>query len=128
MLSPRRYFTVALALWLMAFAGCDVDLFGSDAKRITKSYNLKLTSGPDLCAIEHNGDFITSDLDEIGWQQPIILCKARGSDTWNAINTQTGVRAEISQAERETNTLYRSIETHRAIGVWESLKRHKGAW
>ena len=49
-----RALTVFLSL---ALVGCDVDLFGMDAKHIAGPYNLTLTDGPDHCAIQLKHDY-----------------------------------------------------------------------
>jgi hypothetical protein len=119
--------TVAILLTL-ALASCDVDLFGLDAKHIAGPYNLTLTDVPDHCAVELKHDFITSNLEVIGWRKPVILCKAYESNTWDVIDTTAGTQSRISEAERRANPLYSAIDVRPAIDAWKSLKRHKRVW
>src|SRR5712691_9435147 len=119
--------TVAILL-TFALASCDVDLFGTDAKHIAGPYNLTLTDGPDHCAVELKHDFITSNLEVMGWQKPVILCKAYESNTWHVIDTATGTQSRISEAERRVNPRYGAIDVRLAIDAWKSLKRHKRVW
>ena len=130
MLIRHRYYicrltTVTLAL---CFSGCDIDLFGTDSKRITGEYFLTLTDGPDHCAVKAGREFITPNLEMIGWRKPIILCRAYDASTWDIIATDTGRRTTISEAKRQSNPAYTSIDVHSAPEVWQSLGRHKGIW
>jgi hypothetical protein len=119
----------ALAIFLtLALVSCDVDLFGMDAKHIAGPYNLTLTDGTDHCAIELKHDFITPNLEEIGWQKPLILCRAYDSTTWDVIETDSGRRLQISEAERQSNPRYKAIDVRPAVDAWKSLKRHKRVW
>ena len=118
---------VLLVIVALSVSGCDVDLFGSDAKRITRGYFLSLTDGPDHCALKTDRDFVTPELELIGWRKPLILCKT-ADKAWLVVATDTGLRTPISDAERQQNSLYSAIEVQPAIEAWRSLSRHKAVW
>ena len=120
-----RALTVFLSL---ALVGCDVDLFGMDAKHIAGPYNLTLTDGPDHCAIQLKHDFITPNLEKIGWQKPLILARAYDSTTWDVIDIDSEQRFQISDIERQSNPRYKAIDVRPAVVAWKSLKRHKRVW
>jgi len=113
---------------LLCLAGCDVDLFGSDAKRLAGPYQLSLTDGPDHCAIKLKHDFITPNLESVGWQKPIIIGRAADATVWHVIETDTGRQFQIPDSERRMNARYASIAVHPAIDAWKSLGYHKGLW
>src|SRR4051812_25797749 len=92
-----RFLVVIVALFI---SGCDVDLFSTDAKRITRGYFLALTDGPDHCALKNDREFITPELELIGWRKPLILCKTDGK-RWIVVATDTGQQTIISDAERQ---------------------------
>ena len=114
--------TVALAT-----SSSEVDLFGTDSKRITRGYFLSLTDGPDHCALKSDRDFLTPDLELIGWRKPLILCKT-ADKAWLVVATDTGRQTPISDAERQENSLYNAIEVQPAIEAWRSLSNHKAVW
>jgi hypothetical protein len=130
MLIRRRHHIswLTTATVALCFSGCDIDLFGTDSKRITGTYSLSLTDGPDHCAVKAGREFITSNLEVIGWQEPVILCKAYDSNIWDVIESDTGRRLRISEAERQSIPLYSTIDVRPAIDAWKSLKRHKRVW
>jgi hypothetical protein len=126
LLVPTSRFAVLGAL--MFLASCDVDLFRSDAKRLAGPYQLSLTDGPDHCAIKLKHDFITPNLESVGWQKPIIIGRAADTAVWHVIETDTGRQFQIPDSERRTNARYASIEVHPAIEAWKSLGYHKRLW
>jgi hypothetical protein len=117
-----------LILLTLVLVSCDVDLFDLDAKHIAGPYSLTLTDGPDHCAVELKHDFITSNLEVIGWQKPVILCRAYDSTTWDVIEADSGRRFRISDAERNSDSRYKAIDVRPAIDAWKSLKRYKRVW
>jgi hypothetical protein len=116
-----------LVLVALFVSGCDVDLFGTDAKRITRGYFLSLTDGPDHCALKSDRDFITPELELIGWRKPLLLCQTDGK-RWIVVATDTGQQTIISDAERRESPLYNTIEVGPAIEAWKSLSRRKPVW
>ena len=120
-----RSVTILLAF---ALASCDVDLFGTDPKHLAGPYWLSLTDGPDHCAVKLKHDFITPNLESIGWRKPIILCQAYDSRTWDIIETDSSRQFKITDEERRSDTRYSSIEIRPAIDAWKSLSYHKRLW
>jgi hypothetical protein len=118
---------LVVAVFALSVGSCDVDLFGTDSKRIAHGYFLSLTDGPDHCALKTERDFITPQLELIGWRKPLILCQTE-EKRWLVVATDTGLQTTISDAERQKNPLYSSIELRPAIEAWQSLSRHKSVW
>ena len=116
---------VALAA-IICLAGCDVDLFRLDWKRLAGGYSLVLAEQDDACAIiaphENGGPIVT----EIGWRQPLVL--SRSKNNWDVLDTTTGKHAKISEEQRESDLAYKDIPIYPARTAWARLKRYKSLW
>jgi hypothetical protein len=124
---PCQTRSLVLVLLALCLGSCDVDLFGTDSRRITRDYSLSLTDGPDHYALQHDRAFITPQLELIGWRKPLILCKTEEKQ-WLVVATDTGRQTTISDAERQNNPLYSSIDVRPAPEAWHTLSRHKSVW
>jgi hypothetical protein len=116
----------ALLAAFTCLAGCDVDVFGLDWKRIGGGYSLVLTEQDDACALIAPHDSGGPVVREIGWRQPLIL--SRYEDTWDVLDTSTSGHTKISEEQRQSDPAYRDIPVHPARTAWARLKRHKSLW
>jgi hypothetical protein len=101
---------------LCCLAGCDVDVFGLDWKR--------LGGGWLIPPHQRFGTLVV----EIGWRKPLILARADGSNGWDVIDTATRKETTISDQQRKTDPTYRDIPVCRARDAWNQLKRYRSVW
>jgi hypothetical protein len=119
----RALLALVALLWLV---GCDVDLFGSDWKRLGGGYSLLLAEQDDACARITPHDFGGSVVKQIGWRQLLIL--SRSGDSWDVLDTTTGKHANISEERRQNDLAYRDIPVCPARTAWSRLKRYQSLW
>ena len=118
---------VFLAL-LFCLWSCERDLFGSDSKEIAHGYRLKRIGNSSQFALVAPYDVGGLMIDEIGWRKPFILFRASGSEYWDRINTDRAEHIRISEEQRTSDPVYRSIPIESAATAWNHLERHKRIW
>lgn len=116
---------LTLFVWLCS---CDANLFGPDLREIAGGYRLKRTARPNQFSLitPHEGGGLI--IDEIGWRKPIIVARASGSEYWDVINTARAEHIRVSDAERQSNPVYESIQITPAETAWMELRLNKRLW
>jgi hypothetical protein len=103
-------------------------LKGPESRELAGGYRLKRVRGSSELALiipHRSGGLI---IDEIGWQQPIIVARGSGSEYWEVINTARAERKMISDKELKADSAYNSIQTMDAETAWNSLKDDARVW
>jgi hypothetical protein len=123
---------VARCLVLSVFGwlcSCDAaNLFAPDLREIAGGYRLKRAADPhrfSLITPHESGGLI---IDEIGWRKPIIVARASGSEYWDVINTTRAQHIRVSDAERQSDPVYQSIQITAAETAWMELRLNKRVW
>jgi hypothetical protein len=122
-LGPIVFLTVGV--WLCS---CDSNLFGPESREIAGGYRLKRVNNPNQFALtipHEEGGLI---IDEIGWQEPLILARAFGSQYWDVINTARAQHIRVSDLQRKSDPISQSIQIKSVEIAWEELKGHKRLW
>ena len=116
-------FCAVIAVLFCVF-GCD----SADFKEIAGGYRLKRVKDPPqfvFCLPRQEGGAI---IDEIGWHKPIILFRTSGSQYWDLIDTAHASHTRISDTERKSDPVLRSIQIEPAEAAWNRLQPHKRLW
>jgi hypothetical protein len=119
---------VAFLALFARLCSCEGDPFDRDSKQIAHGYRLKRIGNPSQFAFLAPYDTGGLIIDEIAWRKPFILARASGSEYWDRINTDRAEHIRISDAQRRSDSGYRSIRTESADTAWNHLKRHKRMW
>jgi hypothetical protein len=122
-LGPIVFLTVGV--WLCS---CDSNLFGPESREIAAGYRLKRVNNPNQFALtipHEEGGLI---IDEIGWQEPLILARAFGSQYWDVINTARAQHIRVSDLQRKTDLISQSIQIKSVDIAWKELKADKRLW
>ena len=122
-LGPIVFLT--FGVWLCS---CDSNLFGPESREIAGGYRLKRVNNPNQFALtipHEEGGLI---IDEIGWQEPLILARAFGSQYWDVINTARAQHIRVSDLQRKSDPISQSIQIKSVEIAWEELKGRKRLW
>jgi len=122
----RSLFAIVTICFLLT--GCDVDLLGTNWKKIGGGYSLTLSEIDGACGLiapsQESGPLVVA----VGWKEPIILALPAGSETWDVIDTTTRKETKISDQQRKTDPAYRNVPVYRAGDAWKKLKRYRSLW
>lgn len=122
-LGPIVFLTVGV--WLCS---CDGNLFGPESREIAAGYRLKRVHNSNQFALtipHEEGGLI---IDEIGWQEPLILARAFGSQYWDVINTERAQHIRVSDLQRKADPISQSIQIKSVEMAWKELDRKKRLW
>src|SRR3982074_3583397 len=106
------------------FFCCD----SANFKEIAGGYRLKRVKEPPqfvFCLPRQDGGAI---IDEIGWHKPVILFPTSGSQYWDLIDTAHASHTRISDTERKSDPVLRSIQIEPAEAAWNRLQPRKRLW
>ena len=121
----RQFFTFcAVIAALFCFFSCD----SANFKEIAGGYRLKRVKEPPqfvFCLPRQDGGAI---IDEIGWHKPVILFRTSGSQYWDLIDTAHASHTRISDTERKSDPVLRSIQIEPAEAAWNRLQPYKRLW
>ena len=121
----RQFFKFcAVVAVFFFFSGCD----SADFREIAGGYRLKRVKNPPqfvFCLPRQDGGAI---IDEIGWHKPVILFRTSGSQYWDLIDTAHASHARVSDAERKSDAVLRSIQIEPAEAAWNRLQPRKRLW
>jgi hypothetical protein len=124
----RNFCRVAFVALLVCFGSCEGDPFDRSSKEIAHGYRIKRIGNSSQFALVAPNDIGGLMIDEIGWRKPFILFRASGSKYWDRINTDRAEHIRISEVQRTSDPVYRSIPIESAATAWHKLKRHQRIW
>src|SRR6202171_6565642 len=116
---------LGLAALFVFLCSCGSKLFSPDTRQIAGGYRLKRAGDPSQFSLitPHEGGGLI--IDEIGWRKPIIVARASGSEYWDVINTVRAQHIRVSDAERQSDPVYQSIQITQAETAWMELRLNK---
>ncbi len=85
--SRARFTTVCVAILYLTLAGCDVDLFGTDAHPVIGPYKLLVWEGGKYSLITDVRDgcgVLGGTVTRIGWNDRVILAEQETCGAWGA--------------------------------------------
>jgi hypothetical protein len=91
-------YTIGVATLVVAVAGCDVDVFGLDARPVVGEYKLLVWEGGKYSLIRDTRDgcgVLGGTVSQIGWNDRVILaeqetCGGKGARSgWMVVNVKT---------------------------------------
>jgi hypothetical protein len=109
---------------LLGLCSCE----DSDSREIAGGYRLKRTGDSNQLALTipyKSGGLV---VDEIGWNEPIILARASGSSYWEAIDTAHAQRISITDSKRKSDPVYQAVRVEAVESAWAKLNRRKRLW
>jgi hypothetical protein len=124
----NNWYRMGTLAGVFCLCACDLDLVGVDLKEIASGYRLKRADDPSQFALLTPREKGGAIINEIGWQQPIILFRASGSEYWDAVNTARAEHIRISDAQRKSDPLYQSIQIEPAATAWNRLDSRRRLW
>jgi hypothetical protein len=123
----RAHSWLFLLLTANMLCSCDVDLFGSDTKKIGRNYRLVKVDWPGEFEFGAPGRAPREAVMEIGWQKPLILVRGGREESWKVIDTVSKETVIIADEQRRTQPRYSSIPIYSAAEAWK-LPRKKRRW
>jgi hypothetical protein len=112
----------------VSLCSCDANLFGPESREIASGYRLKRVDNPNQFALtipHEDGGLI---IDEIGWQEPLIVARAFGSQYWDVIDTAHARHIRVSDMQRKSDPISQSIQI-KSVGIaWKELNGRKRLW
>jgi len=112
----------------VSFCSCKPDIFSPDSKEIAGGYRLKQVDGSHGYALNRPQQEGGRIIDEIGWLEPLIIFRDTGSDRWDIIDTSHATHVQVTDLQRRSDPVYRSIPVEAADKAWSRLSRNKPAW
>jgi hypothetical protein len=122
-LCPVAFLTV-----LVCLCSCEANLFGPESREIAGGYRLKRADNPDQFALTIPNESGGLIINEIGWREPLIAARASGSEYWDVIDTAHAQRVRVSDLQRKSDPIYKSIQIKSAEIAWKDLNRSKRLW
>jgi len=122
-LGPIAFLTVIVSL-----CSCDANLFGPESREIAGGYRLKRVDNPNQFALtipHEDGGLI---IDEIGWQEPLIVARAFGSQYWDVIDTAHARHIRVSDMQRKSDPISQFIQIKSVEIAWKELNGRKRLW
>jgi hypothetical protein len=116
---------ITLIAFLFLLTGCDVDLFGTNSKKLGGGYSLALSEIDGQCGLIPPKREFGPLVDAVGWKEPIILARPVARKAWGVIDTTTRKEMQISDEQRMSDPVYREIPLYRAGDAWKRLKRDR---
>ena len=124
----HNFWRVAFLALLVCLYSCEGDPFDRNSKEIAHGYRLKRIGSSSQFALVAPYDVGGLVIDEIGLRKPFILARASGSEYWDRIDTDRAEHIRISEVQRTSDPIYRSIPIESAATAWHKLKRHQRIW
>jgi hypothetical protein len=123
----RAHSLLFVLLTASMLCSCDVDLFGSDTKKIGRNYRLVKVDWPGEFEFGAPDRRRREPVTEIGWQKPLIILRDRGAESWKVIDTVSGEAVVVTDEQRRSHPRYSAIQIYSAAEAW-SLPRKKRRW
>ena len=113
---------------LVCFCSCEGDPFDSNSKQIAHGYRLKRIGDSSQFAFLAPYDTGGLIIDEVGWRKPFILAGLLDLNTGTELILIVPNTFRITDAERRSDSRYRSIPIESAAIAWSHLERRKRIW
>jgi hypothetical protein len=114
---------------LLCLAGCDVDVFGVQQKKIAPGYRLYVDDTDHGFAIFEPSASSGPGIARIGWRAPYILADVRdGSRHWQVFDTVTRTSRFLSDSELQADLRLRDIPLTSADAAWKRLSHFRSQW
>jgi hypothetical protein len=125
MLQPHLRLLVFVSA--VTLCSCDVDLFGSDTKKIGRNCRLVKVDWPGEFVFSAPPDQRPEAVTELGWEKPLVVVRLRDAKEWRVFDTSTGQWTTISDEQRRADPRYAAIPIYAAGDAW-SLPRRQRRW
>jgi hypothetical protein len=111
---------------LLCVAGCDVDVFGVQQKKIARGYRLYVDDTDHGFAIFEPGTSSGPSIAQIGWRAPYIIADVcDGSRHWRVFDTTTRNSRFLSDSELQADSQLRDIPLTSADAAWKRLSHFR---
>jgi hypothetical protein len=123
----RLHLVASGMIALGVLTSCDVDLFGTDTKRVGNGYRLTYTDWPVEYRFAAPDGSHSVPVAEIDLRKPLILVHPQDTRDWDVIDTASGKHFTITEEQRRSDPTYSNISVYSADEAWH-LRRKARRW